>query len=138
MAKKKSVKKKKFQIKDSGDRTQYSTGAQRDRRAGKGRYDLVPPEAIRRVAKIFEGGAIKYDANNWRKGIFMHDYIDSGLRHIYKYMEGWTDEDHLAMGCWNIMCAIATEEMIQKGLVPEDMDDVQHFMPEGEDSLDEM
>jgi len=125
-----------MKIKDSGERREFSTGARRDVKSGKGRYDLIPPEAIRRVAKIFEGGAEKYGDNNWRKGMPVHEYIDSGMRHIYKYIEGWTDEDHLAMGCWNIMCAIATEEMIEKGIVQEDFNDIEHFMPEGKDCLE--
>ena len=125
-------------IKDSGQRTEFESGARRDIHSGKARYDLIPAEAIRRVSQIFEGGAEKYGDNNWRKGINMHCYLNSGLRHLFKYMEGWTDEDHLAMGCWNIMCAIATEEMIQKGIVSKELDDLEHFMPEGKDCLDEV
>ena len=33
-------------IKDSGDRTQFETGAVRDMREGKGRFDISPLEAI--------------------------------------------------------------------------------------------
>lgn len=33
-------------IKDSGDRTVFPTGAVRDMHKGKGRYDLIPWEAI--------------------------------------------------------------------------------------------
>ena len=35
----------KFVVKDSGKRESFSTGAVRDIRAGKGRYDLVSPVA---------------------------------------------------------------------------------------------
>lgn len=34
-------------IEDSGDRTEFSTGAVRDMRTGKGRFDLVPLEVVR-------------------------------------------------------------------------------------------
>lgn len=122
-------------IKDSGQRSEFKTGAVRDIQSGKGRYDLVPPEAIRRVAKIFEGGAEKYGGNNWRKGIPMHCFMNSGKRHLDKYIEGWKDEDHLAMACWNLMAAIATEEMVAKGLLDEEIMDIPNYMPEGAEEL---
>lgn len=34
------------EIKDSGDRTTYSTGAVRDMHAGKGRFDLMPIDVV--------------------------------------------------------------------------------------------
>ena len=37
-------------IKDSGDRTQFDTGAVRDMHAGKGRMDLLPWAAIMEVS----------------------------------------------------------------------------------------
>ena len=38
-------------IKDSGDRTEFSSGAVRDMHAGKGRFDLLPWYAIHEVAR---------------------------------------------------------------------------------------
>ena len=38
-------------IKDSGDRTQFNSGAVRDMHTGKGRYDLLPMCVIDRLAK---------------------------------------------------------------------------------------
>lgn len=97
-------------IKDSGDRTQFETGAVRDMQEGKGRCDLLPPAALLRVAKHFEAGAVKYGDRNWELGIPMHSFVDSGIRHLLKYMDGWTDEDHLCAAAWNILCALETEE----------------------------
>lgn len=97
-------------IKDSGDRTQFETGAVRDMHEGKGRCDLLPPLALLRVAKHFEAGAVKYGDRNWEKGIPMHSFLDSGIRHLLKYMAGQTDEDHLVAAAWNILCALETEE----------------------------
>ena len=45
-------------IKDSGERTEFTTGAQRDMHAGKGRFDLLPWHAIHDVAKHCEEGVI--------------------------------------------------------------------------------
>lgn len=96
-------------IKDSGDRTQFETGAVRDMHEGKGRCDLLPPLALLRVARHFEDGARKYGGRNWEKGIPMHSFLDSGIRHLLKYMNGQDDEDHLAAAAWNILCALETE-----------------------------
>lgn len=97
-------------IKDSGDRTQFESGAVRDIQKGKGRCDLLPPAALLRIAKHFEAGAVKYGDRNWELGIPMHSFVDSGIRHLLKYMDGWTDEDHLCAAAWNILCALETEE----------------------------
>lgn len=144
-------------ILDSGDRTKFDTGAVRDMRTGKGRFDLVPLEVMAQyydsighldrvllhierfqetkyvdaqhlllalkafciyayndcaptmfleVAKHFEEGAIKYEPNNWKKGIPPHIYIDSALRHYMKWLRKDTDEPHDRAFVWNIMCCI--------------------------------
>lgn len=56
------------EVKDSGKRQEFQTGSIRDTREGKGRYDLLPPHAIFRLAKHFENGAKKYGDRNWEKG----------------------------------------------------------------------
>lgn len=60
------------------------------------------------VAKHFEEGAKKYGENNWQKGIPVHCYIDSAVRHYLKYLRGDQDEPHDRAFVWNIMCAIWT------------------------------
>lgn len=60
------------------------------------------------VSKHFEEGAKKYGDNNWRKGIPVHCYIDSAVRHYLKYRRGDNDEPHDRAFCWNLMCAIWT------------------------------
>lgn len=124
-------------VKDSGTRRTFETGAQRDAAEGKGRYDLLPCKAIRRLAMIYESGAKKYDDNNWRKGIPLSKYLDSGLRHAMKWADGWDDEDHLAMACWNFMCALETEEMIRKGWLPKELEDIYEQNREAENKVDE-
>jgi len=56
----------------------------------------------------FEEGAKKYGENNWQKGIPVHCYIDSAVRHYLKFLRGDKDEPHDRAFCWNIMCAIWT------------------------------
>ena len=98
-------------IKDSGNRTQFQTGAVRDMHQGKGRCDLLPPNALLRLARHFETGSLKYGDRNWELGIPCHSFADSGMRHLLKYMAGNTDEDHLIAAIWNLTCLAETEEL---------------------------
>lgn len=102
-------KKKKAEIKDSGERTTFETGAVRDMHEGKGRMDLLPWAAIMEVSKHCEAGAIKYGEHNVDKGIPTHSLLDSAIRHAAKYLEGWTDEPHLVAAAWNLLWAIEME-----------------------------
>ena len=151
------------QILDSGDRTEFASGAVRDMREGKGRCDLLPLDVVAEyffklcgdknptstilgnisrfmtnndldclfkclnvfindirvkfdspytmfleVAKHFEEGAKKYGENNWQKGIPVRCYIDSAIRHYFKWLRCDHDEPHDKAFCWNIICAIWT------------------------------
>lgn len=111
-------------IKDSGQRSEFSTGAHRDCQEGKGRMDLLPFRALIELAKVYEEGAKKYDDNNWRKGIPLSRYVDSATRHLAKWMIGWRDEPHLAQCAWNIMSLIETIGMIEEGLLPAELNDL--------------
>lgn len=97
-------------IKDSGNRTEFGTGAVRDMHEGKGRYDLLPMCVIDRLAKHYEAGALKYSDRNWEKGIPAHSFADSAMRHFCKYMDGQNDEDHLIAAIWNL-CGLAWTEV---------------------------
>lgn len=97
-------------IKDSGDRTEFETGAKRDMHAGKGRMDLLPWYGIMEVSKHCEEGALKYGEHNVDKGIPLHSLLDSASRHLAKYMVGMDDEDHLRAACWNLLWALNQRE----------------------------
>lgn len=97
-------------ILDSGDRTEFETGAVRDMHAGKGRFDLLPWYGIFCVALRSEEGAIKYGERNVDKGIPQKSLIDSAFRHLVRYWYGETDEDHLAAAAWNILWAIENKK----------------------------
>lgn len=96
---------------------EYKTGAVRDT-GGKGRMDLLPMCALMRVARHMEDaiapdpetGIPHYPERNWEKGLPMHSMIDSALRHLMKYMDGWDDEDHLCAAATNLLMAMWTEE----------------------------
>ncbi len=97
-------------IKDSGDRTEFETGAKRDMHTGKGRMDLLPWYGIMEVSKHCEEGALKYGEHNVDKGIPLHSLLDSASRHLAKYMVSMDDEDHLRAACWNLLWALNQRE----------------------------
>ena len=97
-------------IQDSGDRTQFQSGAVRDMHEGKGRCDLLPMCVLLRLARHYENGCQKYGDRNWEKGIPAHSFADSAMRHIFKYMDGQRDEDHLIAAIWNLAGLAWTEE----------------------------
>ena len=112
-------KKDDYDLKDSGTRKKFSTGARRDMPSNKGRFDLLPPRVIRAVAIHYEKGAEKYGDRNWEKGIPINSFISSGLRHAYQFLDGEGDENHLIAAIWNFMCAYETILRIQDGMLPD-------------------
>lgn len=84
-------------------REEFPTGSKRDTREGKGRFDLIPPFALRRLAAVYEKGAKKYGEDNWQKGQPLARFMDSTMRHTVAVMEGQTDEDHAFQAIWNLI-----------------------------------
>lgn len=109
---------------DSGERSNFNTGAVRDTMRGKGLPCLIPVSALRAVAKRFEDGAEKYGRDNWKKGIPVSRYIDSINRHLWQFIEGDPAEDHLSAVIWNAMCLYDTKKKIDKGDLPKDLYDL--------------
>lgn len=105
----------KYETKDSGNREQFDSGAVRDTREGKGRFDLISPFALRRLAGLMERGAVKYGDWNWAKGMPKERFLDSAMRHLNTYwineLSGKPqDEDHLAAVAFNVFALIHFEE----------------------------
>lgn len=123
----KNVLEGKFQLADSGNRHHYFTGALRENAPGKGRYDLISPFFLRRLAIVLEKGAIKYSARNWEKGIPLAKYLDSAIRHLYRVLEGKVDEDHAGQAAWNVMCFMHTQEMISCGILSAELNDLPNY-----------
>lgn len=97
-------------IKDSGERTEFASGAVRDMHEGKGDMASIPWEAVLRLSRHYENGAKKYERWNYRKGINLSSYIDSACRHLAKYQCGEDSEDHLSAAAFNILGAMLVEE----------------------------
>lgn len=66
------------------------------------------PDMVLELAKHYEDGCQKYGERNWEKGIPLHCYIDSGVRHYLKWLRGDDDEPHDRAFVWNIVGAIWT------------------------------
>ncbi len=89
----------------------FDTGAKRQETTGKGRYDLLSPPAMRRLAQVFEEGAKIYGDRNWEKGMPMKDILNHLLIHIFAYMAGDESEDHLGHAAWNAMALLHFDEI---------------------------
>lgn len=89
---------------------EFGNGAVREDKEGKGRFDLLPWCAIMRIAKHMQESLKVYEPRNWEKGLPMHSMIDSAFRHLAKYVDGQTDEDHLCAAATNLLMAMWMEE----------------------------
>lgn len=58
----------------------------------------------------YKNGADKYAERNWEKGLPIHSFIDSAIRHLCKDILGWDDEPHLIACVWNVVGALYTLE----------------------------
>jgi hypothetical protein len=123
-----SNRKRDFIVADSGARETFCSGMVRDTREGKGRFELITPLALRRLALVYERGAAKYQARNWEKGSPLSRFADSAQRHLNDYQmislfrrEGIPldrlpadvnpNEDHLAQAVWNLCCIMHHEDI---------------------------
>lgn len=60
---------------------------------GKPKMSLLPHQPLVEVTKVLMNGAIKYDEDNWRKGLPYKDTISSLERHVGDFKDG-EDYDH--------------------------------------------
>lgn len=83
--------------------------------AGKIRHDLMPPWSIDQIAQVYTYGTIKYDDDNWWKGLrWKKDVFGCILRHIWKWFRGEINDDesglhHLAHAAWNCIALMEYE-----------------------------
>lgn len=157
-----------MEVKTSGEKRKFDTGAHRDLAEGKGRCDLLPLEEVARVmgkfvdleipsdcepvvmciqkfretknlnyivkalqesihtldafdsfadmmlevSCLYESGSKVYGEDNWRKGMPLKVYVDSGLRHYFKTLRGDSDEAHYRGFVWNMLCLMWTARVV--------------------------
>lgn len=71
-------------------------------------WDGYSGSMILDYAKHLEEGCKKYGANNWKLGIPVYRYVDSGVRHLLKHMRGDTDEPHDRAFVFNMLGCVWT------------------------------
>lgn len=97
-----------FKVKDSGERIDYPSGMRRDVQTGEPNYRLIDLTFLKRLAIHLVKGTEKYGRDNWRKANSQEEYdrfLDSAFRHMIQYLNGETEEDHMAAVCFNLMAA---------------------------------
>lgn len=103
---------------------EFKSGAKRSVTTDKGRYDLLPPDAIHLLAQVYEWGCKQKGDRNWEKGIPLSRFLDSALRHTFQALNGKTDEPHAAQATWNLLGYIQTKMWIEQGILPPELDDL--------------
>ena len=98
-------------IKNEAPKVERATGALRESKVNKGRFDLISPHALRRLAIHYELGAEVHAPRNWEKGLLSSECFSSAVRHLFQWIAGMRDEDHLAAAVWNIFCIMHFEEV---------------------------
>ena len=105
------------------EKIEFETGAHRDTDEGKGKPSLISPVLIHRLGVLLAKGAEHYGADNWTKGMPYRRTADSMIRHIFQWLAGDTEEDHLAAITFGAMCLMTYEEEVipeQEGRNPLD------------------
>lgn len=114
-----------FTVKDSGSKSQYEDGMQRDSTDGKPRFDLMFPrdtpyeeQLLTRVAMQYERGGEKYGPRNWEKSSSeesLAHHEAALMRHVVKFLTGTEDgEDHAAAIVWNVNAVDLTRRKIKQ------------------------
>lgn len=127
---------------DSSMREEFVTGMIREPNLMRGRYDLISPLALNRVATLvngftaipayglemlavhYERGALKYAPRNWEKGGYLSRYLNSAIRHAQKVLAEDMQEDHISAIVWNCFSIMHTEMMIAAGNLPSELNDL--------------
>jgi hypothetical protein len=89
--------------------------------------ELISPFAEWRLGQWCTDGAKKYGDRNWEKGLPMSKTLGSLKRHVNKFQQGDRSEDHLAAIMWNSMALIHTEMMIERGVLPDELNDLPNY-----------
>lgn len=88
---------------------------------GRGRFDLLPPNALLAMAWQLENGAISNGERNWEQGMPLSASLNSALRHLTKALAGMTDEDHLTAALTNLAMAVETRARVKLKMLPPEL-----------------
>lgn len=79
--------------------------------SNKLRFDLLPPDALEEVARVYTLGAAKYSDRNWETGMRWGRVFAATMRHLWAWARGETyDREtglhhaaHAAFGCLSLI-----------------------------------
>lgn len=80
--------------------------------SGKLRFDLVPPDALAELVRVYTVGAAKYAPRNWEQGISFGRVFAALMRHAWAWWRGEENDpedgiSHMAHAAWNCMTLLA-------------------------------
>lgn len=73
------------------------------------RFDLLDAKAMFRLAEVAGAGARKYGADNWR-ALDITDNVNHAIQHLYAWLAGDRQDDHLAHALCRCLFATAQDE----------------------------
>lgn len=72
-------------------------------------FHLIDPLAMFKLAEVFAYGATRYKRDNWRY-LEVEEHLNHALQHIFAYMAGDTQDEHLEHAMWRLHAAVAVKE----------------------------
>lgn len=80
--------------------------------SGKLRFDLLPPDALEELARVYTVSLAKYPERNWEKGIRYGKIFGAACRHLLRWWRGEENDpedgiSHMAHAAWNCMTLLA-------------------------------
>ncbi len=89
---------------------------------GKIRYDLIPPDALEELARVYTFGAGKYADRNWEKGLLFSRVFGAMMRHAWLWFRGQDIDDgpggsglnHLSSVAWCAFSLMAYQKRNMK------------------------
>jgi hypothetical protein len=107
-------------------KTEFSTGATRSDATNRGRFDLIPYEAMLSLARRYELGADRFGDRNWEKGQPLSRLLSSMRRHAFQTGQDFS-EDHIGAVMWNAAAFATMVARMEAGTLPKTLDDIGYF-----------
>lgn len=107
-------------------KTHFVTGASRSDATGRGRFDLIPYEAMLSLARRYEMGAAHFGERNWERGQPLSRLLSSMRRHAHQIGYCYK-EDHVGAVLWNAAAFVTMVARMEAGILPKEIDDIGYF-----------
>lgn len=104
----------------------YASGAARSASEGRGRFDLIPYEAMLSLARRYEMGAKQFGDRNWERGQPLSRLLSSMRRHAHQIGYDYS-EDHAGAVLWNAAAFVTMVARMEAGILPKELDDIGYF-----------